>query len=354
MKISGIFFLGVLIVLNSALISSCNSKRKKETQARQNAGERPPANVDVFIVKSTTLSESIELPGTIVADESTEIHPEISGRITNIYVREGAYVNKGAVLAKLYDADLQAQKRKIQVQLQIAKQTANRYQQLQEIGGISKQDYDLTVLEVSNLNADLDIINTNIAKTVIRAPFSGKMGLREVSTGAFVTPASVITSIQKTRGLRLDFNVPEKYSGQIYKGQYVNFTVAGSSRAYTAVVMATESGISEDTRSLTIRALVKGEEDGLVPGGFARVKVSFEPDTSALMVPSQAIIPEARGKKVYVYRNGIAEYTDVVTGVRDSAMVHVTDGLSNGDTVITTGLLGLKPDVKVTVKNIIN
>jgi membrane fusion protein (multidrug efflux system) len=342
-----------IALLSVVLLSSCGAtERKKEAEAKQKAPARPPASVDAFVVSTRTISESIEIPGTIVADEATEIHPEISGRVTALYVREGSYVGKGAVLAKLYDADLQAQKRKIQVQLQMAQQTENRYEQLQKIGGISKQDYDLTALQVSNLRADLDIINTSIAKTVIRAPFSGKLGLKEVSTGAFVTNQSIITTIQKTSGLRIDFNVPEKYSSQIKQGQFVNFTVEGTGRNYTAVIMATESGIEEATRSLTIRALVRGEEAGLVPGGFAKVQLSFAPDNNALMIPTQAIIPQARGKKVYVFSGGTAKFVDVTTGVRDSAMVQITSGLKRGDTVITTGLLGLKPEAKVKLKQV--
>ena len=348
------FYFFPLICLSIFLLSSCSSKRKKEAAAQQKGGPKPPAKVDAFVVQTRTLSEAIEIPGSIVANESTEIHPEISGRVTTLYVREGAQVKKGSLLAKIYDGDLQAQKRKLEVQLRIAQATENRHEQLLKIGGISRQDYDLTALQVSNLRADLDIIRTSISKTEIRAPFSGKLGLKEISTGAFVTPQSIVTTIQKTSGLQIDFNVPEKYTSQISRGQYINFTVEGSNRNYTAVVMATESGIEETTRSLTIRAQVKGDEAGLVPGGFAKVKLSFEPDPNALMIPTQAVIPQARGKKVYVYRGGKAEFTDVVTAVRDSSMVQITKGLNKGDTVIITGLLGLKPEAKVSIKQIVN
>ena len=335
-------------------LAGCSSKRKEEATAQQKAGPRPPAKVDVYIVQAKTVTESLEIPGTLVANESTEIHPEISGRIISLYVREGAFVGKGSLLAKLYDADLQAQRRKLEVQLKIAQSSENRSQQLLKIGGISREDYDVASLNVSNIRADLDIIRTSISKTEIRAPFSGKLGLKEVSTGAFVTPASVITSIQKTTGLRLDFNVPEKYTGQIRPGQYVNFTVEGNERNYTATVMATESGIAEETRSLTIRALVKGDETGLIPGAFAKVKLEFTPDPNAIMIPTQAIIPQARGKKVYVYNNGKADFIDVETGIRDSSNVQITSGLSKGDTVIVTGLLSLKPEAKVSIKRITN
>jgi len=352
MRLSFTLLLPVIALF--ALLSSCSSDRKKDATAQQKAGPRPPANVDAFVVQTQTLSNSIEIPGSLVANEATEIHPEVSGRIVSLNIREGAFVQKGAVLARLYDADLQAQKRKLEVQLKMAQQTEDRYAQLQKIGGISRQDYDVTALQVSNIRADLSIIQTEIARTIVRAPFAGKLGLKEVSTGAYVTPASVLTSIQKTTGLRLDFNVPEKYTSLIKKGQFVNFTVEGSERAYSAVVMATESGIEESTRSLTIRAQVKGSEAGLTPGGFAKVRLDFAPNEAALMIPTQAIIPQARGKKVYLYKNGKADFVDVVTGVRDESNIEITEGLKKGDTVIITGLLGLKPDAKVQVRKVVN
>jgi membrane fusion protein, multidrug efflux system len=346
----------IIVSLISFLTPSCASKRKKEVTVQQKGGgNRPPApRVDAFVVQTETISESIEIPGTLVADDATEIHPEVSGRITGLYIREGAYVDKGAVLARLYDGDLQAQKRKLEVQLKIAQQTEERHEQLVKIGGISKQDYELTSLQVSNLRADLDIINTSIAKTVVRAPFSGKLGLKDISVGAYVTPQSVIATIQKTNDLKLDFNVAEKYTSQIRKGQYVNFRVEGSERPYTAVISATEANIAQETRSLMVRATVKGDATGLVPGNFAKVRLSFEPDPNALMVPTQAIIPQARGKKVVLYRNGTATFTDVTTGVRDSSMVQIVSGLNKGDTVVVTGLLSIKPEAKITIKNIIN
>lgn len=344
----------LLALFAISILGSCSTKRKKEVSIQQNAGPRPAAQVDGYIVQTQVVTESIEIPGTIVANESTEIHPEVSGRITGLFIREGVQVGKGALLAKLYDGDLQAQKRKLEVQLRIARQTEARYEELAKIGGISKQEYELTSLQVSNLRADLDIIRTAIAKTEIRAPFSGKLGLKEISTGAYVTPQSVITSIQKTSGLRIDFNVPEKYTGQLKKGQYVNFTSEGSDRSYTATILATESGIESASRSLTVRAQVKGDQTGLIPGGFARVRLAFEPNADALMVPTQAIISQARGKKVYLYRNGVANFVDVETGVRDSSNVQILSGLTKGDTVIVTGLLGLKPEAKVNIKRVIN
>ena len=338
------------------LLGSCDSKRKKEAQAQQRSSEsKPPApRVDAFVVQSQLISETLEIPGTIVSEDATDIHPEIAGRITGLYIREGSFVNKGAPLVKLYDGDLQAQKRKLQVQLQIAQQTESRHEQLLKIGGISKEDFAASALQVSNLRADLDIINTSIAKTLIRAPFSGKLGLKAISTGAYVTPQTVIAVLQKTNDLKIDFNLPEKYTNLIKKGQLVNFSVAGSSRNYAATISATGSGIEQTTRTLMVRAQVKGETAGLVPGNFARVKLNFDPDPNALLIPSQAIIPQARGKKVVLYRGGNADFVDVVTGVRDSSMVQITSGLNKGDTVVVTGLLSVKPKSKITINRIVN
>jgi membrane fusion protein, multidrug efflux system len=348
-------YLLLFIAFLSFQLSSCSSKRKEEAQLKQKMGNKPPVpRVDGFIVQSQTVSESLEIPGTIVSEDATEIHPEVSGRIINLNVREGNFVSKGAVLAKLYDADLLAQKRKLQVQLQIAQQTSGRHEKLLEIGGISKEDYAASALQVSNLRADLDIINTSIAKTVIRAPFSGKLGLKDISTGAYVTPQSVIAIIQKTADLKIDFSLPEKYANQVHKGQYVNFSVEGSERNYTAVISATESGIDQNSRTLVMRAQVKGNITGLTPGNFAKVKLNFAPDPNALLIPSQAIIPQARGKKVIIARNGIADFVDVTTSVRDSSMVQITSGLKKGDTVVVTGLLTIKAKAPIVVNKIIN
>jgi len=344
----------ILLLSGLSLLAACHSEPKPDASAQQKGGPRPPSKVDAFVVDTRMISENVEVPGTLVASESTEIHPEVAGRIVQLNIREGSIVRQGTLLAKLYDGDLQAQRRKLQVQLQQAQTTVDRYAALQKIGGISRQDLDIAQLQISNTRADLEIINTNIRKTEVRAPFTGKLGLKMTSPGAFVTQQSVLTTIQKTEGLRIDFNLPERYVSKVKPGSFVQFTTDNSNRNYTAVVAATESGISEATRSLTMRALVKGDAAGLVPGAFARVRIQFKPDPNALMIPTQAIIPQARGKRVYVIDGGKAIATDVTTGMRDSSMVQIVSGLKEGDTVAITGILGLKPDAKVSVRKVVN
>jgi membrane fusion protein (multidrug efflux system) len=349
-----IFVLSSLII---TLISSCNSDKKEEAQQQQKGAggsARPPVRADAYIVHTKILLDNIEIPGTLVANEATDIHPEVAGRITGIYFKEGAYINRGALLVKLNDADLQAQKRKLQVQLQVARQNENRSAQLLKIQGISRQDYETVALQVTNANADLAVVETQIEKTNIRAPFNGKLGLRMVSLGAYISPATTLTTISQTSMMKIDFTVPERYIPQVNLGQYLNFKVEGNNRNYTARVAATESNITQETRTLQVRATVQGDQTGLVPGNFAKVTLDFKPDPNAIVVPTQAIIPQARGKKVYVFDNGIAKFVEVTTGLRDSANVQITSGLKAGDTVLVTGLLTLKPDGKVILGRVIN
>jgi membrane fusion protein (multidrug efflux system) len=336
-----------------ALFSSCGSSEKKQA-AQQGPGggggsQRPPVRAAAITVATSTLLDQIELPGSIIANESTEIHPEVAGRITGIYFKEGSNIGKGSTLFKLNDADLQAQLRKLQVQERIARQAENRSSELLKIGGISRQDFETSQLQVSNTTADIAITQAQIAKTVIRAPFSGKVGLRMVSVGAYVSPATVMTTISQTGQMKIDFTVPEKYIAQIKNGQYINFTTEGNSRKYAARVTATESNIAEATRTIQVRAMVQGDNTGLTPGAFAKVTLSFEPDQNAIVLPTQAVIPQARGKKVYLYNNGVARFVDVTTGIRDSSTVQITSGLKVGDTVLITGLLALRPEGKVTL-----
>lgn len=344
-----------LIPLIIIVLSSCGSKDKKTaTPAGGAARQQAPMRVDAYIVKPQAFQENIEVPGTIVANETAEVHPEVSGRIVRLNVAEGKYVSKGTLLAKLYDGDLLAQLNKLNVQLAIAEKTEERQSQLLKIQGISQQDYDLSLLQVNSLKADIGIIQTSIQKTEVRAPFGGKLGLKDISPGAYVTPASIIAVINQTDQLKLDFTVPEKYSDQIKTGQLVTFGFEGSDAQLQAKVIATESNVTETTRSLMIRASVTSKDPRLIPGAFAKVKLSFDPDPNALLVPSQAVLPQARGKKIILYKGGTAVFTDITTGTRDSARVQVIDGLKAGDTIVVTGLLSLRPEGKIQVGKIVN
>ena len=355
-----LFLTGIVALI----LSSCGSSDKKTTTqsasgpqagrgGQGGAGNQPPLPVEIYVIKPTLINEKIEVSGSLLANEITEIHPEISGRLVQLNVAEGKFVNKGTLLAKTYDGDLQAQLRKLQVQLDIARTNEERSSQLLKIQGISKSDYDASLLNVNNIKADIEITRANITKTEIRAPFSGKLGLKNISPGAFVTPATVVTTISQVDRLKLQFSVPEKYGSEIRKGQVVSFTVNGSPKTFAAAVMATETSIGEETRSLTIRALVKNTDPALIPGTFANVQMILGNNPNAIMIPNIAVIPQGRKKQVFVYKANKALPMEITTGMRDSANVQVLTGLFPGDTLITSGLLFLRPgsDVRLSKRS---
>ncbi len=343
-----------LFLASILIFGSCGKKKTSSTEKKPAGAQQPPMRVDGYVVIPQLFQETIEVPGTVVANEVAEIHPEVSGRIVRLNVAEGQNVSRGTLLAKLYDGDLVAQLNKLQVQLKIAEKTEERQSELLKIQGISQQDYDLSLLQVHNLKADIGIIRTSISKTEVRAPFSGKLGLKSISPGQYVTPSTVIAVINQTDQLKLDFTVPEKYTNQIKIGQQVGFTYEGSRKELAAKVIATESNVSENTRSLTVRAQVVGKEQGLLPGAFAKVKLTFDPDPNALLVPTQAVLPQARGKKLILYKGGTAIFADVITGTRDSIRIQILDGIQPGDTVVVTGLLSVRPESKIQIGRIVN
>jgi membrane fusion protein, multidrug efflux system len=342
----------IFIPIAICVLPFFSCKEKKAAPAAGGPSGSAPLQVEASIMKPSSISEILEVSGNILPFESTEIRPEITGRLVFLNIREGAMVSRGQILAKLFDGDLQAQLKKLEVQLQIAQKTEDRQRELLKISGISQQDYDLSVLQINNINADIELTKVNIAKTEIRAPYSGKLGLKNISPGAYVSPTNILTTISQVNQLKIEFSIPEKYSSQIRNGMEVTFNIEGSPTNYRASVSATESSVEQNTRNLKIRALVKASDRYLVPGNFAKVTMILGKNNNAIMIPSQAIIPVARGKQVVLLKDGQVKFTNITTGVRDSTRVQVLDGISAGDTLITTGLLFIRPDSKLKLTKI--
>jgi len=343
----------VLVTLGAALLASCNSSDDAASaSARGNARNRGPLEVQGFVVEPRSVSENVEVPGTLLPAEETDIRSETSGRVVQINIQEGTIVPKGTVLVKLFDQDLKAQLNKLQVQLKIAEKTVERQKELLDIKGISQQDYDLSALNADNLRADIESVKISISKTEIRAPYEGQLGLRNISLGSYLAPSDIITTLRDIAQLKLEFSVPEKYAKNISKGYAVKFRVDGGNLEHNAEVIATEGNVDPTTRTLRIRALVKGKSNELVPGVFARINLLLGQDAKALMIPTQAVIPQARNKQVIVLRRDTAIFKIVETGIRDSAYVQVVSGLTEGDTVITTGLMAIRPSIKLKVTSV--
>lgn len=332
------------------LISACNEK--KETKKTTDSSKMGPLSVEGMIVKPSTLAEGIEVAGNILPFEITEIRPEISGRVTQINFTEGGFVQKNTLLIKLFDGDLQAQLKKLLVQLKIAEKTEERQRELLKINGISQQDYDLSLLQVNNIKADIELTQVNIGKTEIRAPYSGRMGLRSISPGAYITPATIITSISQLDKKKISFSVPEKYSSEIRNGMRINFRIEGIDKDETGTILASESVVEANTRNLKVLATINDGSQKLIPGSFAKVNLTLSQNKNAVIIPTQCIIPNARAKQVVIFRDGKAEFTTVTTGIRGAETIQVTNGLESGDTVITTGLLFIRKDSKLKISKL--
>jgi len=301
-----------------------------------------------FVVSSQLMESTISASGTVLANEEVELRPETAGKLVSVGFKEGSVVQKGALLVKIYDTDLQAQLKKLNLQYKLAKEREGRLKGLLGINGVSQEEYDIASNELETITADMDYTKAQISKTEIYAPFTGKIGLKNVSAGNFVNNTNVIASIQQTDILKVDFTIPEKYAALVAPGDTVKFSVEGIREKLTARVAAIEPKIDAETRNIMIRALYDNSKSLVYPGAFAKVELVTKKQPS-LMIPSEAVIPELKGKKVYILKNGKSKSVKVETGVRTDTQVEITNGLAAGDTVITTGIMSLKPDMKVKI-----
>jgi membrane fusion protein (multidrug efflux system) len=335
-----------------ALLAACHSKPdEKEKGGKDAKKNNGPALVDVLVARPSSVSDSVEANGTVVANDYVELHPEVSGRLIALNVQEGRRVSKGTVIARINDADLRAQMQKTNALLQVARLSVNRLQQLLKVQGVNQADYDLAVSQVKSNEADAAYTQALLAKTIIRAPFTGVLGLRQVSPGAYVTPTTIIATLQADTKLKVDFTLPENYGALAQPGSKVQVSFAGNPpRRYQATVQAQESQINQTTRNLTVRALLPPGVQ-VSPGTFARVQVSTGAAKRSVLVPTNAIMPGDLSDQVVVVKHGKAVMTDIKTGDRQNDKIAVVSGLSAGDSVVTNGVLFTQPGKPVKVRS---
>jgi membrane fusion protein (multidrug efflux system) len=348
MKLRSIFII-ISIILALILIKIFFLKDTNSTLPKAGANKAQIVNVTGYVVHPQALDNKITSSGTVMANEEVELRPEVSGKLTHIYFREGMSVQKGTLLAKINDADLQAQLRKLQLQLKLAKEREARLKGLLDIQGVSQEEYDAVVGQSQSITADIDFTKAQIAKTEIRAPYNGKIGLKQISEGSFVSSVNLIAKIQQTDVLKIDFTIPERYTSIVAVGNMIDFTVENQQGHFAAQVFAIEPKIDQQTRNITIRAVYRNAHSTIYPGSFAKIELSANKSESALMIPTEAVIPELKGKKVFVNKSGKAIPIKVQTGIRTDSMVEILTGLNDGDTVITTGIMSLKPEAAIKI-----
>ena len=328
---------------------SAASQSKTSSPSRRAVAKLP---VDIYVATEVDKNNTVFASGTIVPNEEVEIKSEVSGRLMQLYIKEGGYVKKGQLIAKLNDDDILAQLKKLKYEEELADQTEARQKKLLDIDAISKEEYDLAMNRVNTLSADKELLQVQLEKTSVKAPFSGKMGLKNISEGAYITPSVVIANLVQTNPVKLDFTLPEKYANKIRIGQQVIFSVDGQEEKLTAQVIAIDPKIDEDLRTLKVRARANNSKGQLLPGMFIRVEVPLGNEPS-IMIPTESIIPILKGKKVFVMKNGKAQEVKIKTGLRTDTKVQVEEGLSVGDSVIVSALMSVKQGSPVEVKEVV-
>jgi membrane fusion protein, multidrug efflux system len=305
-----------------------------------------PLSAETYVVQNVPFAHTVSTVGTLKANESVSIVPELSRRLVKIHFEEGAPVAAGDLLFKLDDSDLVAELAEIDARMQLAKSNKARAENLRPSESISQQEYEAVAAQLSILEAQRNTKATEIAKTEIRAPFAGRAGIRQVSEGAFVSPATPLIQLQDVSRIKVDFPLPERYAGDVKIGQKFNFTVAGNGTIFQGIVSVIEPAIDASTRSLQIRGLCS-DPKGLLPGGFAEVTLTLDGTAQGFVIPSQAIVPSPRGQGVYLIETGKAKLQPVEVGIRTEDKVQILRGLKQGDVIATTNLLRIRPGLEV-------
>ena len=337
---------GVAVVAAALLVVPRFVGGEAEAEAPSEGGGRGGGDtlaVTVAPVSQELLEDRVTTTGTLLPWEAVDLRAEVAGRVTGLNFSEGSFVREGQTLVSLDTQVLQAQIEGARTRRDLASVQAQRRRELFEIGGLSRQALDEAESAARVLDAELAQLSAEVRRRRIVAPFSGTIGLREVSPGAYLSPGDRVATLRITGRLRLEFTVPERYLGQVREGEPVRFTVPGQPDPFVATVYATEPNVDPATRAFTVRARVRNPGNVLRPGAFAEVELVLDEVEGALLIPTAAVTTGADSTTVWVLRGGAAVPRSVTTGVRTADRVQVTSGLSASDVVLTSGLNQVRP-----------
>ncbi len=342
---------GLVIVLLLLIIPKIDFTSSESDKNNLNPNTRK-VPVDGLIIKTKPLQNKIFSNGTLISNEEVELRSETSGKVTQILFIEGKQVKEGDLLLKINDSELQATLKKNRSRETLARDREFRYKQLLEKNLTSQQEYDVQLNELNSVLADIEFVQAQIEKTEIRAPFDGVIGLRSVSVGSYISPQTPIAKLQSINPIKVDFAVPQKYFGLIKEGKTVYVKLTSTGKIYNGKIYAVEPKIDLNTRTVQARALVPNDRGELTPGAYVEIDIVLEELRDAIMIPSETLIPDLDGEKVFLYQNGKAVPKIVVAGLRTESEVQITSGLSVGDTIISSGIIQLQPNVPVKLNSV--
>jgi membrane fusion protein (multidrug efflux system) len=341
----------IITIVLFGLIGYRLTKNSEQSEKGGGKGDKkPPIMVEAIVVSESNFANKIEISGSIEANENVEIRSEVSGIVDKIYFTEGTNVNKGQVLVKVNDIELRAQLSQATTKQGLAAENERRANLLLKKEAISQEEYDIASVEYRSLKAQTQLIQAQIAKTVIRAPFSGKIGLRNISPGTYVTPTILITKLVSANQVKISFSIPEKYAAEVENNTPIQFTIPNNSQKYKAKIYAIEPEIETTTRTLKIKAIAENTNGKLLAGTFATIELPLKNIKGAIQIPSEAVVPVQDGKVVFIANNGKAKEVKITTIARTVKDVIVTEGIKSGDTILTSGVMALKDEAEIKVK----
>ena len=307
-----------------------------------------PTPVKTATVTRETLNVEVTAVGTLRADETVVVRPEIAGRVAAIHFKEGQAVRQNEPLITLDQAEYQAQLASSAAQFALEESSFRRLQDLDRKNLTSQQNLDEARARLDAARAQHELNRVRLDKTVIRAPFDGTVGLRLVSPGAYVKPGDDIANLESLGSMKLDFRAPETYLARLASGQTLAVRVdAWPDQPFEGAVYAIEPGVDEETRTVLLRARLPNKGNKLRPGLFARINLVLERRENALVAPEQAIVPVGQNSFVYRVVDGKAAMTPVKLGLRRPGQVEIVDGVNAGDVVVTDGQLKIRDGAAV-------
>ena len=348
-SVLAVFLIGIIFYPRVKKIFS-NDTKEAEVSATSNRNQA--LSVNAIVLQYDTLVDVFRTKGLLIPDEEVDLSFETAGKITKIFFEEGSFVQKGMLLAKVNDAPLQAELRKLESQKPLAEERVFRQKALYEKDAVSKETYESVTTELEKLKADIELVKARINQTELRAPFDGMVGLRQVSEGAYTSPTTIITKLTKITPLKIEFSVNEKQASDIGSGTKLKFMLNDDRNEYAATVYAVESKLDAKTLSLKVRARYPNPGGKLKPGHSATVEINMKEIVNTIVIPSVSTVAEMGRNIAYIYKDGKAQQVVLQKGMRTASSVQITEGLQVGDTLLTSGVMQLRDGIPVTINNL--
>ena len=339
----------LLLAFSGFFLSSCADSNAKTTEEKNpSAPQKLP--VDVIIVKPTDLNQLAVIAGSILPNRTVEIMSEVSKKITVVSFKDGSHVSQGQLLYKLDDADIRAKLRQLDAELNLAKINEHRLNELLKTETVRQEEYDVALAKLQSMQAAKDILQVELSKTFIRAPFSGIAGITKVYTGALVSPGMPLVSLQQQGTLKVQFSVSEKHLPLVQTGSKIQFSTELSDERLTATVVSTEASVDMQSRNILVQSIAIGNIGKLKAGMSAKVYFNTSgQNAKGILIPTESLIPGGKGYSVFVIKNSTARLTPVTISNRNEKEAIISLGLNNGDTVMTSNILRAADGIPVTI-----